>query len=196
MGGDMDAQRILEQKALANARALVDKVQAEDRERSANAVGVFIGVLPVVILVFALFGAIAATVAYVRKVPPQNVAPSRTPEEYVERVFDKIEKKANGEMRSELQGLNGNVQLAFDVRRNGIADDFEVRQASSDASIDRAASRVVKLSGPFERIPESFPQGPMRIGATIRFGSSGGAGGVLVIERKVVPAAALIPDTR
>ena len=113
-----------------------------------------------------------------------NVLPPHTRADYVERVFVKIEKQANTTLRSEMDGLTGRVQLAFQVRPNGYIDTLQVRESSWNAAVDRQASRIVKLSEPFERIPGNLAPEPIDVTATLRFAQGSGQGTSLSIERE------------
>ena len=180
MENNGDTQRILEQKALANVRALVEKVEAEDRNRTKNAVGFAFKIIPAALIVVVLGGVLIGLVT--RKEKPHTV-PARTHDEYVERVFATIEKRANAGMRPEMRGMNGRVQVGFKVRPNGYIDALEVRGSSWNADVDRKATRIVKASEPFERIPKDVASGPIEVLATLSFVDSGGKGTSLSIER-------------
>src|SRR5438093_1263374 len=125
-------QRILERKALVNVRALVDKVEAEDRERSRSAVLLGVKLVPVLVVGLVVLAVIVTVVVgRPRQVPP----PPRTVTEYVEQLFVTIEKKANTRYRSEFENLSGHVRLRFDVRSNGYIDKFEVVEPSRNTVV-------------------------------------------------------------
>ena len=112
-----------------------------------------------------------------------SVIPARSLPEYVERVFAKIE-KIDREERSRLGGLDGRVQLAFRVRRDGFIEQLEVRKSSFDALVDGYATRIVKASEPFERIPAHVATGPLDLTITARFDRRDGSTSTFSIERQ------------
>lgn len=172
MSADPDTQRTLEQKALANVRALVDKVEAEDRHRTADAVKLTLKLVPFVLAVM-----VAAFLA-MKLLGPQPVAlaPPKTAAEYADRALAKIATNANAKLRKDLQGMNGRVGVRFDVRADGRTQEIQVVQSSWDAKIDGEAKNVVKLAEPFGRLPEGVAA-PLQVSAAIRFDA-----GALTVE--------------
>ena len=179
MDTDQNTRRILERKALANVRALVDKVEAEDRNRTVGAVKFTAGVLPILLVVA---GSLLLAVAVVRLMQP-SVIPARSLPEYVERVLARIE-RAGKEDRSRMGGLDGRVQLAFRVRRDGYIENLEVRKSSFNAQVDGFATRMVKAAEPFERIPDHVATAPIDLTVTARFDRKDGSTSVFSIERQ------------
>lgn len=176
-----DAQRDLERKALRNVRALVDQVEAEDRERSANAVTVAVRFLPVLALAGAVI--VATMMAYsawrARQAPPPPV----NAREYVDQLFAKIEKRTTRGQRRDIENLNGRVELSFEVQPNGYVDNLQVARSSLDSVIDSESTRLVKGSEPYGRLPADTAGAPLKVNATLLFGSHAGGQGSFKVTR-------------
>jgi TonB family protein len=183
---DEHKQRIREQEALVNVRTLVDKLEDEDRNRTAKAIGFTARVLPIVLVGL---GIIVLVVIAIRNKERPNVIPPANLAEYVERVFVKIEKQANTKLLREMDGFAGRVQVAFLVRSNGYIDALQVRESSWNTALDGQATRTVKLSEPFERIPVNLASDPINVTATLRFAQGSGRGASLSIDREPARAA-------
>ena len=164
-----DAQRTLEQKALRNVRALVDEVEAEDRDRTANAVRFAVRFLPVLALAGLLVvGALQGYSAWrARQAPPPPVNAT----EYVERLFAKIENKTPRAQRRDVENLHGRAELSFEVKPNGYVDNLQVTRSSFDAVIDRESLGLVKSAQPYGRLPPDAVGAPLKVKATVLFGS-------------------------
>jgi TonB family protein len=74
------------------------------------------------------------------------------------------------------------VEVAFQVRSNGYINNLEVRRSSWNSALDGQAMRTVKLSEPFERIPNALTTSLINVLATVRFGEVGGRA-TFAIER-------------
>lgn len=165
-----DAQRTLERKALRNVRALIEKIEAQDRPRPFEAVladnlaRAVLGVVGFAVVVVLAVNLISAA----RKEPAKP--PPRTDAEYVNRVVAKIEKGANGRRRSEVQGLEGRVELELEVNATGYLGKLEVAQSSWNSRVDDQAMRLSKAAEPFGRPPPGI-EAPIRMTATFRFGN-------------------------
>jgi TonB family protein len=188
MNGDVDTQRILERKALVNVRALVEKVEAEDLNRSSEAVSLAVKLLPPVLIGLAVLGAVVAVYARRDVERIAVLVEPKTASEYVERAIGKIERDANSKLRSELEGLNGRVGLKVEVQPNGRAKEIQVIQSSWNSFIDSEASRIVKVAEPFGPIPKGFA-GPLYIMGVFRFRSTPEGAGSLIIERELTRVA-------
>lgn len=77
---------------------------------------------------------------------------------YVDNWRQKIERVGNinypGQARA--KGLHGAVQVTVAVRANGEVEDIEIHTSRADKILKDAVRRIVILSAPFERFPDSF----------------------------------------
>ena len=139
MGQADEVQRNLERKALANVRALVDRVEADDRQR--KSLKELAKAIPIMLVTVAIF---AAGVVFLRPPPKEPPRPPKDMAEYRQQIFSRMEIKANGKDRTELRGLNGQVEVLFTVKPNGYIDTLQVTRPVADARLnDRAAVRIL-----------------------------------------------------
>ena len=77
---------------------------------------------------------------------------------YVENWRQKIERVGNLNYPEEARGkgLQGQLQLTVAIKANGEVEDIKVNRSSGSKVLDQAARRIVMLSAPFERFPDSF----------------------------------------
>ena len=181
-----DAQRDLERKALRNVRALVDRVEAEDRDRSANAVTFAIRFVPVLVLAGLVI--VAAMMGYsawrTRQAPP----PPANASEYVEQLFAKIVKGTTRGQRRDVENFDGRVEVSFEVKPNGYVDNLRVTRPSNDSIMDGESTRLVKGSEPYGRLPAAIAGAPLPVNATLLYGShAGGKGSFKITHRKESP---------
>lgn len=176
--GREDAQRVLEGRALANVRALVDKVEAEDRLRTAKAVGDTLKLLPLFLVAAAIV--IAVIVSVVRVARSLDLGAPKTAPEYIERALARIEKQADRNMRTE---MTGRVRLNFILGPEGATRDVKVIESSLNGFLDAEAGRCVILASPFGPLPPGV-SGPLSITRVFRFESTGGKTAALKIERE------------
>jgi TonB family protein len=181
-----DAQRDLERKALRNVRALVDRAEAEDRDRSVNAVTFAIRFVPVLILAgLVLVGTLVAYSAWrARQAPP----PPANASEYVDQLFAKIEKRTTRGQRRDVENFDGRVDLSFEVKPNGYVDNLRITRPSHDSVMDGESTRLVKGAEPYGRLPPGGAGAPLNVDATLLFGSqAGGKGSFRITHRKESP---------
>ncbi len=76
---------------------------------------------------------------------------------YVENWRQKIERVGNINYPEEARGkgLQGRLQLTVAIKANGEVEDIHVDSSSGSKVLDAAARRIVMLSAPFDRFPES-----------------------------------------
>jgi TonB family protein len=163
-----DAQRILEQKALRNVRALVDKFEAEGRDRpmSARAFALWflpIGVVAVLVGVVAMRGLWEWRTRH-EPVPPANAS------EYVDQLLTKIEKRGTRAQRRDIENLEGRVEVTFVIKPSGYVDNLQVSRSSLDSVIDRESLTLVKGSQPYGRLTPDAGDA-LKVKATLQYGS-------------------------
>ena len=181
-----NAQRVLERKALENVRSLVDKIEAEDRNRSADAVAFTVKVVAVLVLGLALAIPVLSLLyqgthkADVRK-PTRQMGTA----EYVEQSLARIERLANTKFQSELAGYDGRVQVAMAIRFDGYTRNIEVTKSSWNSSLDGTVTRIVKVAEPFGPLPDEVRKDAdvLHITRTFRVERSNSNRGTLFIER-------------
>ena len=77
---------------------------------------------------------------------------------YVENWRQKIERVGNLNYPEEARGkgLQGQLQLTVAIKSNGEVEEIKVNRSSGSKVLDQAARRIVMLSAPFDRFPDSF----------------------------------------
>ena len=77
---------------------------------------------------------------------------------FVENWRLKIERVGNLNYPEEARraGLHGQLQLTVAIKANGEVEDIKVEHSSGSKVLDQAAKRIVMLSAPFDRFPDSF----------------------------------------
>jgi TonB family protein len=183
-----DAQRVLERKALENVRSLVDKVEAEDRNRTDEAVTFTGKVLVVVLVVLALAVSLATPIrGLMRSSDPIKPTRHMSAAEYVEHCLSLIERRVNMNAlsRSEMDGPDGSVGLTLVIRRDGYIKDIEVTKSSWNSRFDGTVTRIVKIAQSFGPLPDAVRKDSdvLRITRTFRVERSGTRSATLIIER-------------
>ena len=77
---------------------------------------------------------------------------------YVENWRLKIERIGNLNYPEEARrkGLQGQLQMTVAIKANGEVEEIKVNRSSGSKVLDQAARRIVMLSAPFDRFPDSF----------------------------------------
>ena len=77
---------------------------------------------------------------------------------FVENWRLKIERVGNLNYPEEAKrtGLRGQLQLTVAIKSNGEVEDIKVNLSSGSKILDQSAKRIVMLSAPFDRFPDSF----------------------------------------
>lgn len=94
--------------------------------------------------------------------PKRKFVGGRTTEyrfaKFVENWRLKIERVGNLNYPEEAKriGLQGQLQLTVAIKSNGEVEDIKVERSSGSKTLDQAAKRIVMLSAPFDRFPDSF----------------------------------------
>ena len=181
-----EARRVLERKALANVRALVDKVEARDRE-SADPIRLAKGVIPGLLGIGIVLAVLAvwATMNAPRINAP--LPPVRTAAEYADRLAAKVVTQTSKRgSRRDLEGLEGQAELLIHVGANGYLSRFEITKPSWNNRVDDEAKRFVKGAEPFGALPSGIAA-PFEAIAIVRFGTAGGGapGSIRVTVRPV-----------
>jgi TonB family protein len=181
-----EAQRILEKKALANVRGLVDSIERQDRERSPQALKGAIKLVALLLVISAI--AVTAVVVVHRMMPrPGASMPTAQMDEaqYVEQALGSVLRLANKKNQSVLAGLEGRVEITMSVRADGGIDSIAVTGPSKNAVVDRAVSQLVKLVGSFGALPLAVRKSSdvLVIVATFRVERPDLDRSILVVER-------------
>lgn len=182
-----DAQRVLEKKALKNVRDLVDKLEADERERATGAGRLAVQLVVAVVLIAAIA---IPVVYYVRSQRPKaevyNPAATRplSQPEYVEQALAKIERVANTRSPAMMTGFAGRVQLTIAIGADGYTRSIEVAQSSWNSGLDGAVTKIVKVSEPFGGLPDAVRKDAdvLKITRTFRI-EQANSRGTLIVER-------------
>lgn len=173
-----DANRRLEQQALKNVRALVDKVEGEDRagffSRSyavTALAGTLLAIAAAVGVSYYMSGkraderkAIEAKMAAYTN-PNQPAAPKLPPahlarrvkldesmearyQPYVSDCLAILEKRINTQYRSAAAGVEGEARVTLVIRSDGLISDVEVASASGSTAMEPSARRIIRMAEP------------------------------------------------
>ena len=94
--------------------------------------------------------------------PKRKFIGARTSEyrfaQYVDGWKLKIERVGNLNYPEEAKGkgLQGQLQLTVAIKSNGEVEEIKVNRSSGSKVLDQAARRIVMLSAPYDRFPDSF----------------------------------------
>jgi len=146
---EQTAQERLEMKAIANSRALLEKIDREEKAHRSWTPAL-------VTAAVTLLAAGAITYAFLRpEVYPQPAQPTTqmTPAEYAAYYRHRIEWHANhtrikGKIRRQGELPQGMVILSIHVASNGAPDPI-IEQSSHDSVVDADMRRLVMLGEPF-----------------------------------------------
>jgi TonB family protein len=145
-----DTQRLLEQRALRNVRALVDKL--EDGEREDARVGrVFASSLGLTFVFLAILVVCAALAIFFKALPGKS---RLTP--YLQDVSARIERAAVANYTEDLKDRSGQVRLTFAIRADGTVKEVLLDQGSGSLALDLAADRFVRSAAPFPPFPREL----------------------------------------
>ena len=140
---DDHAQRTLEQKALSNVRAELDRVDPDAPVRTVGAAASHMALtLPIVIGALVLALGIAVLAIYAKRT--NALAAPRNLDEYAQQVFAKAETVANQNRRL-FGDARGDVEVAFVVTRTGQVVAPKVTRSSKDMRADIAATSLLML---------------------------------------------------
>lgn len=173
--GDDHAQRTLEQKALLNVRAQLDRKDPDAPVATlGQAASHAVRTLPLVLgAVGLVVAAVTAASAWYKR--SQALPAPTTREEYADQVFRKAQMSANRRDARRVEGLRGQVQVSFRVMPTGYLQALEVSRSSHDAQVDRAATFLVKAAEPYGKFPAAAPGEPLALRGTWRFDGSAAA---------------------
>jgi TonB family protein len=181
-GDAFDTQRSLERKALTNVRALVDKIEAEDRKRPWEAIR--FGVLGTVVILGAL-GALAIWTPREQRPDDRKKTPAMTVAEYTEHCLRRIESVPKDKRLKDIRGLDGRVEISLTIEADGYLKSVEVTKSSFNSQVDATAGRIVKLAEPFGPLPDAVRKDApvFSIRRVLHFDGSKSDSGSLTIER-------------
>ena len=154
-----DAQRQLEQRALRNVRALIDKLEGD--ERAKVGVGrVFASSIGLSVALLAIFFAVAGLLVMFKPArvnPKQPLAVTQDQrfaiDPYVNQAVLKIERAAAANYSATLKELEGQVRLSIAIRSDGSQDTI-VTKSSGNPILDAAAEQFVAIAAPFPSFPK------------------------------------------
>ena len=171
-----DAQRHLEQRALRNVRALIDKLQAGNGSGAQGVLAVGI----VVTCVLAMLGLAMLVnprqpppVPMVVEAPPIVAPPDSRPnprrgsvqaargtrfEPYLNAYTEKVERAYRLNYPSGVKGVSGSLVLSTAIKSDGAIDRIEILRGSGHPALDSAAERVVRLAAPFPQFPADIAE--------------------------------------
>src|SRR2546428_12410716 len=135
MAEHFDAQRILERKALTNIRALVGKVEAQDRQRPWEAVRFAVLGTLVILGVLASVYLVSSMMPSTRHDGRKSTA-TMSVAEYTEHCLKRIEAVANDKRFRQTTGLDGRVEITFSIKANGYLEGVEITRPSWDSNVD------------------------------------------------------------
>lgn len=156
--GDMDdAQRRLQQQSLANVRALVEKIERDDR--SWGVIGLRGALIAFAVLVAAL--AILASNTDTRAVV-ERAAQEAPSGDYVTGVIQRIATAPRPEI---LRGMSGSVDVVVMIRPDGSVDSVSVAGDGKGGEVDAAIVEMIRKLGPFPSVPRVLRRGnePVRL---------------------------------
>jgi outer membrane biosynthesis protein TonB len=148
------AQERLQEKALANARALLDKLENEPR---GVGLGTALVLAALVVAIVVGWGFLVRSQAY--KDPVKPTAEMSSPE-YAAYVMSRIQGKANSPRkdRSQLDAPSGEISVAIAIYSRGITE-LTIEKSSGDSHSDDRLKSFVKFAEPFGSPPAAagFP---------------------------------------
>jgi hypothetical protein len=176
MSEDEDAQRILERKALANARGLVEKLEAQERDKYVDPVRLALLSLAVLAIVAAVAFAWLQYRRAALAAPAMKPTSAMTVPDYVRQSLAHIEWVANNTkgFKREMALLDGRVGFTMAIDARGYIRSLDVTTPSSNATLDRQATRIIKFSEPFGALPDAVRKASdeLRVTGTARIGPS------------------------
>jgi TonB family protein len=156
------AQERLQEKALANARALLDKLENEPR---GVGLGTALVLAALVVAIVVGWGFLVRTQAY--KDPVKPTAEMSSPE-YAAYVMSRIQGRANSPRkgRASLEGLSGEIGVAIAINAAGVTD-LTIEKSSGDSHANDRLQSFVKFAEPFGSPPPAAGL-PFVVRASIR----------------------------
>ena len=163
---DDDIQRRLEQKALRNVRAVVDRMNAEDASRTSAARQLLLAGLGLVLGLFV----VAPLYLHSRQGVERLMAPTLAPplegmfrsryvisgeptryDAYLNQFLLQVEDYANTHYPAAIHGLYGKVELSVTLRASGEVERVEVTRSTGNDLLDSTAADFIRRAGPYER---------------------------------------------
>lgn len=162
---DDDIQRALEQKALRNVRAVVEKMQAEDASRTPAGrqlllagIGLVLGLFVVAPVYLHSRHGVEKLVAPTLAKPPEGMFRSRYVisgeptryDAYLNQFLLQVEDYANRHYPRSIRGLYGKVELSVTLHASGEVERVEVTRSSGNELLDSTAAEFIRAAGPYE----------------------------------------------
>jgi TonB family protein len=167
---DPEAQRILQQRALRNVRALVDKLSRPEMGvlsallwMALIGAGIFAAVLVAYWVNTSFFrkDAVAGRTVTTQVSSPDPASPNAPRRKFVSSGKDtpyagyvseysrRVERVANSNYPSAIRGVHGTVQITAAIRSDGTLERVEINRTSGNQALDAAAERFVMSAQPF-----------------------------------------------
>jgi TonB family protein len=165
-----DTQRILEKKALAKVRKLVDIAEEADARQanSTKLVAVSFGVALAIVACIVIASYVSRAFApNVTKTPAQIAQAHRV--DYVASVQERVAQAAKSTYWQKVSG-HGSAEVTFMINAGGHPHEISVVRSSANPDIDEAAVESVRLADPFGRPPEQDSGKPLRIRTLVTVG--------------------------
>ena len=162
---DDEARRALEQKALRNVRALVEKMEADEASRITAARQMILAAIGLLIGFFVLGPAYVYSRPGVERLMSPTIArpaegmfrsryvisgePTRY-DAYLNQFLLQAEDYANSHYPPSIRGLYGKVELSVTLRASGEVERVEVTRSSGNELLDSTAANFIRAAGPYE----------------------------------------------
>ena len=162
---DDDVQRALEQKALRNVRALVDRIEADDASRTSAGrqlllagVGLVLGLFVVAPVYLHSRHGVEKLMAPTLERPVEGMFRSRYVisgeptryDAYLNQFLLQVEDYANTHYPPSIRGLYGKVEISVTLRASGEVERVEVTHSSGHDILDATAAGFIREAGPYE----------------------------------------------
>jgi protein TonB len=100
--------------------------------------------------------------------PEMNPIEPESYRDYFKTIKEVIERNKEYPQIAKSRGLEGTVQMAFTLHKNGSVGDIMVKQSSGEKTLDDGAMLSIKKSSPFPPVPELLKsKAPLRMDVTI-----------------------------
>ena len=183
------AQERLQQQSLRNVRALIEKLEGEEKRSRESWKGLLVAAMVITVL---LVGGVFGIGSYVRGTRPVPAAvtiatAAATLPEYQERLRRQFEAHANGARADAWrQSAHGPAVLKIVMERTGRVGEVTIERGSGDSVTDSHYATLLKQAEPFGILPPGSG-GEVTFLATVSVDRSRGDPGVLHAELATAP---------
>lgn len=156
---DVSAQERLQLQSLRNVRALVEKLEAEERAKNYSVAIAAAWVVGAVVLVIGSFMAYKVMTRPARPaVAAYEAARPASRDPYIDRAIRLIATRANAPGEAAGRANREGRALLNVVLKDGGYGKVEVVKSSGDTEVDAALSALVKRSEPFGLLPQGLTE--------------------------------------